>query len=106
MSWRPCLDCGVVVENRRRCPPCESRRNCQRDAKRGTSSQRGYGADHKAERAAWEPIVQAGAVVCRRCHELIRPGQAWDLGHPVPKAPEHTLCNRSGLHTPPPDEPR
>jgi hypothetical protein len=32
-------------------------------------------------RAHWAPKVDAGDVVCRRCHEPIRPGQDWDLGH-------------------------
>lgn len=50
-------------------------------------------------RAHWRPAVDAGTVNCRRCHEPIRPGQPWDLGHEHdlvlgghpsgPMAPEH-----------------
>lgn len=32
-------------------------------------------------RAHWSPKIAAGDVECRRCHEPIRPGQRWDLGH-------------------------
>jgi hypothetical protein len=29
----------------------------------------------------WRLAVEAGQVRCRRCHEIITPGQDWDLGH-------------------------
>ena len=40
-----------------------------------------YGAEHRAKRRALAPQVAAGLVDCARCHERIRPGQEWDLGH-------------------------
>ena len=56
---------------------------------------RGYGPPHR-----WEPRVKTGTVPCRRCGELIRPDEPWDLGHDdldrsLPRAPEHRHCNRA-----------
>jgi predicted kinase len=69
---------------------------------RGTTLQRGYGADHRRERAKWAPLVEAGQVRCWRpeCGQPIRPGQPWDLGHDdhdrsVYRGPEHAACNRA-----------
>ena len=59
-----------------------------------------YGREHTDLRARYKPMVLAGGVKCARCHELIRPGEAWDLGH-VPGdpsryvGPEHARCNRA-----------
>jgi hypothetical protein len=47
----------------------------------------------------WEPIVTERGVVCagpNGCGKLIRPGEAWDLGH-LPRGarhPQHARCNR------------
>lgn len=60
------------------------------------------------QRAYWAPIVARGLVVCRRCKAPIRPGQRWQLGHPVDApwaggnrdrnlAPEHAACNSRGV---------
>jgi hypothetical protein len=103
---RPCLGCGRPGPGSR-CATCRSAKNSERDAQRGTTTERGYGAQHKAERAAWEPKVATGTVTCRRapfglCVDedgpLIRVGAKWQLGHPdasctAPKAPEHLVCN-------------
>ena len=40
-----------------------------------------YGPRHREIRSRYKPIVLAGGVKCAKCHELIRPGQPWDLGH-------------------------
>lgn len=48
---------------------------------KGSTTQRGYGASHQAQRARWTPKVEAGQVNCRRCGLRIHPGQPWDLGH-------------------------
>ena len=67
----------------------------------------------RVRRAAWVPLVAAGAVLCPRCGLPILRHQAWDLGHQVDRAaggeddrlrPEHASCNRSaggraGAHT-------
>lgn len=76
---RLCLDCGQPSRNGR-CPRCRNQR---------------YGTDHQAERATWQPAVQAGVVDCWRCHEPIT--DTWDLGHKPDgsRHPEHAHCNRS-----------
>jgi hypothetical protein len=61
---------------------------------------RGYGAAHDALRKAWKIRVDAGEVHCARCHLIIDPEMAWDLGHPLddktlPATPWHATCNRS-----------
>lgn len=67
----------------------------------GDTTRKGYGAEHQALRRRWRPLVDAGAVVCPRCHQPIRPGQPWDLGHVdgsgrrLYSGPEHRRCNRS-----------
>jgi hypothetical protein len=61
-------------------------------------------------------MTRAGSVTCRRCGQPIRPGDAWDLGHPPDKpyakgnkteglAPEHRQCNRTGYVGGPDTEP-
>lgn len=68
-----------------------------------TTAERGYGSDHQAERARWQPVVDAGrgrchAVKCLMPTRHIRPGSAWDLGHLPDRTgwsgPEHAHCNR------------
>lgn len=70
----------------------------------GGTTDRGYGPEHRAERERWRPDVEAGQVTCHAttCLEpdrLIRPGQAWDLGHTTDRSgwtgPEHRRCNRA-----------
>jgi hypothetical protein len=64
-----------------------------------STSERGYGAEHRKLREAWRPVVEAGGTTCPRCRRKIRPGQAWDLGHAADRAtyngPEHASCNRA-----------
>ena len=63
-----------------------------------TTTGRGYGYDHRKLRAWWQPIVQAGGVLChaKTCvmpTRLIMPGTQWDLGHTEDRSrwtgPEH-----------------
>ncbi len=79
--------------------------------RRGTTTERGYGSDHQAERQRWVDIQREGgedeyghgALECRavRClmpTRWIMPGEAWDLGHDEQRqwrGPEHESCNRS-----------
>lgn len=51
------------------------------DRRYGTRQQQGYGPEHQALRRRWAPLVRAGGVDCARCHQPIRRGQQWDLGH-------------------------
>lgn len=63
-----------------------------------TTTQRDYGAQHQRERATWQRRMDAGDVIrCRRCKQPIQPGEPWDLGHPIPKHPEHRHHNRATM---------
>jgi hypothetical protein len=75
---------------------------------RGTTTQRGYGAEHQAERARWAPTVEAGEGQCaeRVCLEenegrgrWIPPDAAWHLAHAEGqhgyRGPAHARCNIS-----------
>jgi hypothetical protein len=92
----PCPTWSLTTDRSGRCENCRR----QHWNSRGTSTERGYGADHRALRAAWQPLVEAGDVICWRCGGLIRPGDDWDLGHDdhdrsVYRGPEHQVCNRA-----------
>lgn len=68
--------------------------------RRGTTTERGYGPDHKRLRAFWAPFVAAGSIICWRCGRRISPGSPWDLGHVDGdksryRGPEHARCSRS-----------
>lgn len=72
------------------------------EAKRGTSTARGYGSAHQRRRAMHQARMDAGArYVCPRCGTPILPGQPWDLGHDDDDrtryvGPEHSgPCNRA-----------
>jgi hypothetical protein len=60
-----------------------------------------YPGPHQAIRRPLAPQVAAGTVTCRRCGQLIRPGEPWDLGHDdhdrsIYRGPEHAGgCNRA-----------
>jgi len=94
---RPCLGtstarCAALTTNASgRCNDCYR-------AFRGTTTERGYGAEHGRLRAEWEPIVATGTVTCWRCEQLIT-GPDFDLGHredrTAPAQPEHRVCNRA-----------
>ena len=94
-----CNGCRTLIGKRGRCGPCAK----AKERARGTSAQRGYGAEHQRLRRAWQPHVASGLVDCARCHEPIEPGAAWDLGHDDHDrtryhGPEHASCNRGGGH--------
>lgn len=64
-----------------------------------STTARGYGTTHQAERRRWQPIVDAGDAICWRCQQPIAPDADWDLGHNDERTgyigPEHPTCNRS-----------
>jgi hypothetical protein len=68
-------------------------------ATKGSTTQRGYGARHQAERKRLAPIVARGGVNCARCGDAIVPPEPWDLGHNDERTewtgPEHRDCNRA-----------
>lgn len=62
---------------------------------RGTTTERGYGADHQRRRAQVKrDVVDPGLAYCWRCGEWINPALPWDLGHDdfdrsIVRGPEH-----------------
>jgi len=99
MAMRVCSQpgCPTLVAEAGRC--AEHRRSYEQ--KRGTRQARGYDAAHDRLRATWQPVVDSGTVHCARCGELLRIGEAWDLGHDDTdrtkyNGPEHAgRCNRA-----------
>jgi hypothetical protein len=70
----------------------------------GSTTDRGYGADHQAAREHWRPIVEAGhatcaAVICLEPDRAIRPDEPWHLDHNEDRTgyrgPAHPRCNTS-----------
>lgn len=69
------------------------------EARRGTPTMRGYGAEHKRLRAQWQTRITRGDLIpCSRCGHPITPGQPWDLDHADNRraylGPAHARCNR------------
>lgn len=68
-------------------------------AKKVTTTDRGYGVMHQAERKRWAPVVAAGRGVCVECGRPIVPGEAWHLAHDHASAAvrylgvAHARCN-------------
>lgn len=65
-----------------------------------STTARGYGAAHQAERKRWAKVIETYGHRCWRCHRMIVAGMAWDLGHDDNdrsryQGPEHRHCNRS-----------
>ncbi len=79
----------------------QPRRSEPRTPKRKrTTAERGYGQEHRKQREALVPIVQAGKATCWRCKLPISPLANWDLGHDDDdrtqyRGPEHVSCNRA-----------
>jgi hypothetical protein len=63
----------------------------------GSTSARGYGSRHQAERRRWELLVEAGVVSCVRCGRPIAAGARWHLDHEDDglhyRGPAHAICN-------------
>ena len=85
MTKRRCRDCPTLVEQGvrgGRCQPCAR----EHDRARGGREERGYGAEHRAERARLQSYMDAGVVYeCWRCLtqgrlRRIDPSN-WHLGH-------------------------
>lgn len=95
---RPCLDCGLPTDNGSRCPMHQRQlqRRIDNSPARRARKRMLYGAEHRAQRAAWAVEVDAGNVRCWRCGGPIAQGAPWDLGHRPgkPSHPEHPACNR------------
>ena len=68
------------------------------DKARGSREDRGYGADHIAERERNQRLIDAGlTILCARCGQPVLPGQPWALDHTDDRTgylgPSHKLCN-------------
>lgn len=110
-----CRSCREEAQKRRygnwRSPEAlERARQRERERKRDSVVERGYGNEHRRLRKKWVPIVASGGVRCARGADckfaeagiggLIVPGQSWDLGHDDQDrtryiGPEHSTCNRA-----------
>lgn len=103
MARRECLDCwGLHSGTGPRCTACTRHRQRQRDAQRGTTTQRGLGWDHQQAR---EKIL-ATATVCAICGLPPTDDDPLTAGHITPRVhggtndpgnyqPEHASCNYS-----------
>jgi hypothetical protein len=68
-----------------------------------SSTDRGYGTEHRNRRKREAQRIKAGNVNCWRCGQPIpadAPSDAWDLGHDDNDrtkymGPEHRACNRA-----------
>ena len=83
MPSKPCLDCGVVFRfergaSRARCDECDRKRQRQRDQRRGSASQRGYGEGWRTARAE---VLDRDGWLCRYCGQ-----PANSVDHVVPLA--------------------
>jgi hypothetical protein len=68
--------------------------------KPGSTTARGYGSRHQAERRKWAAVVARGEAYCWRCGTWLDPGQPFDLGHDdqdrsIYRGPECRPCNRA-----------
>jgi excisionase family DNA binding protein len=63
----------------------------------GSTTARGYGSRHQAERRRWALVVESGAALCVRCGLPIAPGARWHLDHRDDGlgylGPAHAMCN-------------
>ncbi|MFI6883382.1 HNH endonuclease signature motif containing protein [Streptosporangium canum] len=105
MPRRECLNprCRVLHSGPGpRCPMCTSRQEQARDAARGTTTQRGLGADHQAAAR----VVLANAELCVVCGQPPTADDPLEAGHIIPRVrggtnditnyrAEHRSCNRS-----------
>jgi hypothetical protein len=64
-----------------------------------TTTARGYGSQHQAERAKWKRIIDRSGWPCARCPRRIQPGDDWHLDHDEDRdsylGPSHAHCNTS-----------
>ena len=71
------------------------------EARRGTTTQRGYGTEHQRLRAMWQARLDQGErVACPTCGKQVSADpKLWDLGHDDDRSrylgPQHVACNRA-----------
>lgn len=76
MVNRPCLDCGVLSEGTR-CEIHRKRQDNTRYARRGSTTDRGYGHAYRQRR----PQVLQGATHCRTCGQQFTEDNPATTGH-------------------------
>src|SRR2546429_8939832 len=102
-----CLHCGRMYQpwsrnNRGRCRDCLRRYEREKRQRRGTTTQRGLGAEH--QRLAKQVLSEEKA--CWLCGHLARPNDPLEVDHVVPRSKggatvrsnlraAHASCNRS-----------
>lgn len=93
---------AIFTGNTMRCPPCQARADQRELARRGTTTQRGYGTPHQKLRAQLIAAFVPGQA-CARCGQPIWDAARADLGHRQGKRSyrglEHDTCNRGGGDT-------
>lgn len=86
-ALRLCLDCGTLSA-KTRCPAHTSQRARQRDQRRGSSTARGYGPEHRATREKLLPL--ALGMLCPiqgpNCDGVMTDPDRMDLDHSDPAA--------------------
>ncbi len=97
---RPCLTCGTLTTGTR-CPAHQRQLQHQyqhrHDARRGSTTARGYGTQHQLARQAQSATLPT---VCGYCGVLIIDGDQWDAAHVEDGRPEmgymvaHPQCNQ------------
>jgi hypothetical protein len=99
-----CKGCGAMFETTRT-DKIYCRAECRQSvsnwgkkkASFATATERGYGAEHKRERAKWKPMVDRGEIDCCLCGDPIEPGSAWHLDHTPDRTSyrgaAHASCN-------------
>lgn len=97
-AWR---NCPQLIPSGQRY--CQAHRQAH-ERQRGTATQRGYNASHRALRTAWARLLASGqAANCPRCGKPITARDTWDLGHTDDRTawtgPEHAHCNRKAGQT-------
>ena len=94
-GYSPCTGCTDLA------PPGKSQcATCQRETarNRGTTTERGYGAPHKALRAHWQTLITRQPQPCTRCGQPITTHDTWHLDHDDHdrskyRGPSHATCN-------------
>lgn len=81
MTIRPCLACGTHTAAGNRCPACATVHQRAVDARRGTTTQRGYGANW----ARISAFIIARDRACADCGATGSPGNPLTADHIVPK---------------------
>ena len=97
---RKVCSCGVVTTGAAQCSGCRTKTGQGRDARRGTTTQRGYGAGHRTlRRQLFDQLAARPGQPCTRCRKGMTVGQQLDLDHTADRSAylglAHSRCNRA-----------